>query len=53
MNKIIADSLFFRATACNATHGLAIGIMYVSSTVCQILALWQNGKIVCQYIKSI
>ena len=37
---------FYRATACNATHGIAVAILSVRLSVrlsvCQTRVLWQN-----------
>ena len=45
---------FYRATAdCNATHGIAVAILFVCPSVCQMRVLWQNEIIVCQYLNTI
>ena len=48
---------FYRATACNATRGIAVAILSVSPSVrpsvCQMHVLWQNEIIVYQYLNTI
>jgi len=39
---IATFSSFYRATACNATHGIAVGILSVRPSVRQTRVLWQN-----------
>jgi len=35
---------FYRATACNGTHGIAKAFLSVCPSVCQTHALWQNER---------
>ena len=41
---------FYRATAYNATHGIAVAILFVRPSVCQMHVLWQNEIIDCQKV---
>ena len=36
------SSFCYRATACNATHGIAVAILSVCPSVCRTRVLWQN-----------
>ena len=46
---------YYRLTACrpNATRSIAVAILSVCPSVCQIRVLWQHETIVCQYLNTI
>ena len=44
---------FYRATACNATHGITVAILSVHPFACQMRLLWQNEIIICQFLNTI
>jgi len=39
---------YYRATACNAMHALAVAIL----SVCQTHVLWQNERLIYQFINK-
>ena len=50
---VLICQVCYRATACNAMHGIAVAILSVCVSVWQIHVLWQNEIIVCQYLNTI
>jgi len=40
---------FYRATACNATHGIAKAFLSVCLSVCQTRGLWQYERNLCAH----